>query len=208
MPRSDLLSPYVPGSSPIHHMPAPAKLAGAVAFALAVALAPRHAWSVYAAGGAVLIATAAFSGLSPRRILARLLLVEPFAVGVALLSLLEPRGVEIFLALLAKSTLCLLCFVLLGMVTRFTDLLHALRTLRVPALIVTILALTYRYLFLLSDEAGRMHRARSSRACARSRRLDWRLAATVIAQLFIRSSQRAERIHAAMCARGFGRERP
>lgn len=208
MPRPDFLSPYVPGSSPLHRMAAPAKLAGTAAFALVVALAPREAWRAYAAAAVLLLAASALSGLPPRRLLVRLLLVEPFAVGVALLSLLEPRGVTIFLALLAKSTLCLFGFVLLSMTTRFTDLLHALRTLRVPALIVTILALTYRYLFLLTDEAGRMRRARNSRTCVRRRRLDWRLTSTVIAQLFIRSSQRAERIHAAMCARGFGRERP
>lgn len=191
----------------LHRLPAPGKLAGAVLFVLAVALAPRHAWGVYAAAGLVLAAAAVLSGLPPRRLLARLLMVEPFAIGVALLSLLQPGGVGIFLGLVAKSTLCLFCFVLIGMTTRFTDLLSALITLRVPALIVTTLALTYRYLFLLIDEAGRMQRARSSRSCARGRRLDWRLAATVVAQLFVRSSERAERVYAAMCARGFGRER-
>ncbi|HEY7728329.1 MAG TPA: cobalt ECF transporter T component CbiQ [Candidatus Eisenbacteria bacterium] len=206
--RPDPLSPYQPGSGPLHRLPATAKLAVTVALVLVVALAPRRAWGVYAVAGLVGLVGAALSGLPPRRLIARLLTVEPFAVGVALLSLLQPGGLGIFLALLAKSTLCLFGFVLLAMTTRLTDLLHALRALRMPGLIVTTLALTYRYLFLLVDEAGRMRRARSSRTCEGSRRLVWRLTATVIAQLFLRSAERAERVYAAMCARGFGRERP
>jgi cobalt/nickel transport system permease protein len=205
--RPDLLYPYQPGSGPLHRLPAPWKLAGAVAFALVVALAPRGALGLYAAAGVLLIAAAALSAVPPGRLLARLLWVEPFAIGIALLSLLQPGGLGTFLALLGKSTLCLFCFVLVTMTTRFTDLLSGLRALRVPALLVSILALTYRYLFLLVEEGGRMQRARLSRSGVRRPGLGFWLGATVIAQLFIRSSERAERVHAAMSARGFGHER-
>jgi cobalt/nickel transport system permease protein len=205
--RPDLFSPFEPGSGPLHRLPAPGKLTGAVAFVLVVALAPRGAFGLYAAAGGLLAVAAAVSRVSPMRLLVRLLWVEPFAIGIALLSLLQPDGVRIFLALLTKSTLCLVCFVLVATTTRFTDLLIGLRTLRVPALLVSILALTYRYLFLLVEEAGRMQRARLSRSGVRRRGLGWWLGTTVIAQLFIRSSERAERVHAAMSARGFGHER-
>jgi cobalt/nickel transport system permease protein len=203
--RPDLF-PYVPGSSPVHRLPATGKLVGAVGLALVVALAPRDAWGLYAVAAAGLGAAAALSRLPPLRLLTRLLLAEPFALGVTLLSLFQPGGTGVFLSLLAKSNLCLAGFVVLGMTTRFTDLVRALLDLRVPTLIVSILALTYRFLFLLADEAGRMRRARLSRSGPRGR-LDRRLAAGLIAQLFIRSSERAERVYAAMCARGFGRER-
>jgi cobalt/nickel transport system permease protein len=207
-PRPEVLSPYFPGSSVLHRAPATAKLVGAVAFVIAVALTPRGAWGVLAGAAVALVAASALAGVPPRLLLGRLLVVEPFALGVAVLSLFQPGGVGIFLTLLAKSTLCLYGFVLIGMTTRFTDLLSALQTLRVPGLIVITLALTYRYLFLLVDEAGRMRRARLSRTCARAGRLDRGLTASVIAQLFLRSSERAERVYAAMSSRGFGRERP
>jgi cobalt/nickel transport system permease protein len=203
--RDELLRSYRHGASLLHRLPAVAKLLGALAFVAGVVLLPRGAWGGIAGAAAALVAAAALSRVPPSRLLARLLLVEPFAVGVAVLSLFQPDGPRVFIGLLARSTLCLFCFVLLGATTRFTDLLHALLRLRVSPLLVTILALTYRYLSLLVEEADRMRRARASRTCAPAR--DWGLAATVIAQLFIRSSERAERVYAAMCARGWSHER-
>jgi energy-coupling factor transporter transmembrane protein EcfT len=48
-----------------------------------------------------------------------------------------------------------------------------------------------------------MRRARNSRTFHRGRRLRWQTLATVVGQLFVRSSERAERIYDAMCARGW-----
>jgi len=61
----------------------------------------------------------------------------------------------------------------------------------------------HRYLFVLMDESERMHRARASRTFTHTRRFQWHTLATVVAQLFIRASERAERIYDAMCARGW-----
>jgi len=82
-------------------------------------------------------------------------------------------------------------------------MLRVLRQMRVPALLITTLALMFRYLFVLADETQRMRRARASRTFARGRGVAWRTLATVAGQLFIRASERAERIYDAMCARGW-----
>ena len=71
------------------------------------------------------------------------------------------------------------------------------------ALLVVTLALMHRYLFVLVDETARLRRARRSRTFTTGRVFGWRLTATVAAQLFIRTSERAERVYAAMCARGW-----
>jgi cobalt/nickel transport system permease protein len=92
---------------------------------------------------------------------------------------------------------------LLANTTPFSDLLRVLKRLHVPALLVTTLALMYRYLFVLIDEAQRMKRARTSRTFSSKRSWTWHMSATVISQLFIRASERAERIYDAMCARGW-----
>ena len=104
-----------------------------------------------------------------------------------------------------RSTLCLLTMVLLSNTTPFSAILQVLRRVRVPGLFVTTLALMYRYLFVLVNEAERMHRARASRTFTRksSRHHLWRALGTVIGQLFVRSTERAERIYAAMLARGW-----
>jgi cobalt/nickel transport system permease protein len=198
-----LLSPYHHRSSPVHRFPAIGKVAGAVTLVFTVVLLPRTAWTAYGACGAALVLIAALSRIPARRLAKKLLLLEPFVLGVAALSLLQPGGTSVFLAMLTKSTLCLFSIVLLSSTTRFSDVLRVLWRLRVPRLLVTSLALMYRYLSLLVDEAARMHRARRSRTFLPGRVLAWSSSATVAAHLFVRSSERAERVYAAMCARGW-----
>jgi energy-coupling factor transporter transmembrane protein EcfT len=48
-----------------------------------------------------------------------------------------------------------------------------------------------------------MRRARASRTFTLRRRFQWHTLATVVGQLFVRASERAERIYDAMCARGW-----
>ena len=198
-----LLEPYHHQRSAIHRLPAGLKTGGALAFVLAVVLLPRASWTAYGAGAALLLLLVGLSRIPPRALTRRLLLVEPFALGVALLSLLQQDGLRVFAATLTKSTLCLFCMVLLSSTTRFSAILRVLWRIRVPSLLVTTLALMHRYLFVLADETGCMLRARRSRTFSRDRASAWRSSASVIAHLFVRSSERAERIYAAMCARGW-----
>jgi cobalt/nickel transport system permease protein len=111
--------------------------------------------------------------------------------------------VEVFTLILVKSTLCLFTMILLANTTPFSEILGVLRRLRFPAVLITTLALMYRYLFVLIDEAERMKRARLSRTFAPRRARTWVSLSTLIGQLFVRSSERAERIFHAMTARGW-----
>jgi cobalt/nickel transport system permease protein len=201
--RDRVLSPYQHGSSAVHRLPAGAKLAAAVACILLIVLLPRTAWWAYAAIGALLVVLAFITRANLRQMLVRLLLLEPFVLGVALLALLRPGGAALFLSMLAKSTLCLACMILLTATTRFSDLLAVLWRLRVPSLLVTTLALMHRYLFVLLEEMERMQRARRSRTFVAGRSSAWRNSAQVAGQLFVRTSERAERVYLAMCARGW-----
>jgi cobalt/nickel transport system permease protein len=203
MLRDRLLSPYQHGVSRVHEWSAGRKLGTALIGVVLVVLLPRGAWSAYAAAAAGLIAVALAARLDLRQLGLRVLLVEPFVIGIALLALLRPGGLPVFLSIVAKSTLCLAIMVLLTATTRFTDLLGVLWRVRVPALLVTTLALMYRYLFVLLDESARMQRARRSRTFVPSRTDAWRGAAEVAGLLFVRASERAERVYLAMCARGW-----
>jgi cobalt/nickel transport system permease protein len=198
-----LLSPYLQRPSLIHRLPAIWKLIGAISFVVGTVLLPRAAWTGYTVSGAALLLIAGLSRIPPLQLGKRLLSLEPFVLGVALLSLFQAGGLTVFLAMLAKSTLCLFCMILLSSTTPMSELLAVLRRFRVPGLLVTTLALTYRYLFLLAHEMERMRRARRSRLFVRQRFSAWRSTATIIAQLFVRTSERAERVYAAMCARGW-----
>jgi cobalt/nickel transport system permease protein len=138
-----------------------------------------------------------------RSLFKRMLLLEPLVLGVAGLMLFQPGGGKIFAAVMFKANLCLLTTVLLANTTPFTELVRVLQRLRVPWLFVTTLTLMHRYLFVLADEAERMRRARASRTFIHGRRFQWQALSSVVGQLFVRASERAERIYNAMCARGW-----
>lgn len=198
----DFLDKYSRLDSPIHRLPAGLKLAGTIGLLLAIVLPPRAHW-IHAAAGAVLLAALSISRIPPAFALRRILFLEPFILGVAVLALFQPGGPVLFASLILKGTLCLLAMVLLSNTTPFSKILGVLRAIRVPGLLITTLALMYRYLFVLMDESQRMQRARRSRTFSAGRTRNWRSLSTVIGQLFVRASERAERIYAAMCARGW-----
>jgi cobalt/nickel transport system permease protein len=200
--RHDFLDRYSRLDSPIHRLPAWVKLVTALALVATVLLIPLSRWPLFSAVAGVLVVVAGLSRIPWLFLARRLLMLEPFVIGVAALALLRPDGWRIFLLLLARCTLCLLVMVLLANTTPFWRLLGTLKSAGMPALLVTTLSLMYRYIFVLADEAQRMKRARSSRTFTRRRGRIWHATSTVAGQLFIRASERAERIYAAMCARG------
>ncbi len=189
--------------SAVHRLPAAAKLAGALALVLAAVLLPRTHWVPLLVLAAILAGIAAASRLPALFLARRLLLLEPLVLGVAGLTWFQPDGARAFAVVLLKTNLCLLTTVLLANTTPFTEMLRVLKRLHVPWLFVTTLTLMHRYVFVLADEAERMRRARASRTFARGRRRQWQALSTVAGQLFIRASERAERIYDAMCARGW-----
>ncbi|NQU12094.1 cobalt ECF transporter T component CbiQ [bacterium] len=201
--RHDFFDRYSRRTSPVHRRPAALKLGAALAVIAITVTLPANAWAWFAALAATLALVVALSGIPPRYLLVRLLCWEPFIIGVALLSLWQPGGARVFAGVVVKSSLCLLTMILLANTTPFDALLGLLRRVRAPGLLVTTLALMYRYVFVLVDEAERMHRARISRTFSRRRRGLWQVLGTVIGQLFVRSTERAERIYAAMGARGW-----
>jgi cobalt/nickel transport system permease protein len=201
--RANLFDRYSYSDSPIHRRPAALKMAVALAIVIATVVMPIGRWDGFVVIALVLIGVAAVSRVPGTFILRRLVMLEPLALGVAGLTLFQPHGGRVFATLLAKTTLCLLTMILLSNTTPFSALLDVMKRARVPDILVSTLALTYRYLFVLVDEAQRMRRARASRTFRTQRMWTWRALATVIGQLFVRSTERAERIYAAMTARGW-----
>jgi cobalt/nickel transport system permease protein len=201
--RHAFLDRYSRLESPIHDLAAGTKLAAALILSLAVVLVPAGRSWFFSAVACFLVVVGIASAIPARFILKRLLLLEPVVLGIALLQLLRPNGGESFLLILVRSTLCLLTMILLSNTTPFAEILGVLQRVRLPWIFVTLLALMYRYLFVLVDEAERMERARRSRTFDRKSRRSWKSVATLVGQLFVRSSERAERVYAAMCARGW-----
>jgi cobalt/nickel transport system permease protein len=201
--RHDFLDKYSRLKSPIHSFSAEAKMIAAILLVLLVIMIPAAYAPVLAGVGLLLAVIAALSRIPFGFLLRRLLLLEPLVIGVALLNLFQPEGWRTFGLLLARSNLCLLTMILLSNTTPFPAILRVLGVMRFPRILVTVLALMYRYLFVLVDEAERLQRARVSRTFSTGRCLQWSLYSIMIGQLFVRSTERAERIFMAMRARGW-----
>ena len=187
----------------VNRLPAGLKLALALAIIVGTIAAPAG-WQAWFVGIAILlVSTAMVSAVPFGFLLRRLLLLSPFVAGVLLANALHPTAQGSWPLLAARSGICLFTVILLSNTTPFSRILDVLRRLRVPGVLITTLALMHRYLFVLVEESERMRRARASRSFNRRRRKRWQVLGGVVGQLFLRASERAERIYDAMCARGW-----
>lgn len=202
--------------SPIHALNARAKLLVAVAFLVTLASFGRTQVSALSPLAFLLVSWALLGTVSLRWILARIVLPVGFLSVFGLANVVFDRRVELILlgvplsagllswfSIVLRSILSLAVVLLLVATTGMMPLAGALQRLGVPRVLVSTILLLYRYLFVLSDEAARMNRARLARSFGR-RGLGMSAAAQILGQLMLRSMARAERIHAAMLARGFG----
>ena len=119
-------------------------------------------------------------------------------------------GLLRFISIVIRSWLSVQVAILLVTVTQFPDLIHALEHLRLPRMLVTVIAFLYRYIFVLSDEVLRLLRARQARSAVLPDQrgggnILWRaqVAGNMVGQLFLRSYERSDRIYNAMLARGY-----
>jgi cobalt/nickel transport system permease protein len=197
------LDRYARGSSVLHRLPAIVKLPAAVLLVVVTAFAGTgHAWLLLVET-ILLIAAVVVSRVPKIFLLRRILLFEPLMLGTALVGLVGPGGWPVFGLLLSRSNLAVTTMVLFANVTPFTEVLDILRRLRLPAVFVTIMSLMYRYLFVVIDQSERMSRARRSRTFTTKSARSWQTWSAVLGMLFVRSTERAERIYAAMIARGW-----
>jgi cobalt/nickel transport system permease protein len=108
-------------------------------------------------------------------------------------------------ALIVLKAVAVLTLVLVAWATAPWEVtLKALHALRVPGLLVQLLALTYRYLFLLGEEVVRLRTALRVRGYRNRANLhSYRTVGHVAGTLLVRSHERAERVGQAMRCRGF-----
>jgi cobalt/nickel transport system permease protein len=206
---------FVQVESAVHRLAPEAKLAGLVAFVVAVAITPRTEMVAFAVDAAVLLAAFATSRL-PVAVLARAVVIVPFVAFALLVPFVaDGRSIDVLGVALSvdglwaswnivvKAWFGATACILLSATTPIPDVRHGLSRLRVPRVMVAIAAFMFRYLDLLTEQLRRMRAAMTAR-CHDPRWL-WqaRPIASSAGVLFVRSYERGERIHQAMLARGF-----
>lgn len=222
--RSTFLERYLQGTSLVHGLDARVKILATLAFVLTTSLTPLHAWPALALLGALALAAILAARVPLLEALKRSSLVLPFA-GMVALSLpftragktlwsadllgwtltLTDDGLWAFASLLVKAWLSVWVSGLLVATTPFPALLAGMRGLYIPNVLVTLIGFTYRYLFVLVDEAMRLQTARDARSVGSGGTLLWRarVLGAMVGSLFIRSYERSERIYQAMVSRGY-----
>jgi cobalt/nickel transport system permease protein len=208
--------------SPIHRLDPRAKLIGLAGVTLVAVSTPLSAWPAYVACALALVTVAVLGRVPARTLWSRAKVVLPLVLFVAVFVPFvregEPvdlgpftvsrEGLETFATVGAKAILGTLSAVLLGATTSFPDVLHALERLKAPKLLVLIAAFMYRYLFTIVDEVQRMRAALAARGYAPRNALQAAAIGRVATALFLRTYERAERVHLAMLARGWRQSMP
>ncbi len=206
-------------NTPVHRLDPRTKLVLTLAYAVFVVSTPPTRVAAFVGYAGLLLWAIAWARVPVRYVAVRAAAVLPFSLlaaawlpflhggpvvelwgGALRLSLF---GLWLLAGVAVKSSLGVAAAVLLAATTPFPALVGGLRRLGAPAILVDGLTLTYRYLFVLIEEAGRLRRA----AAARGYRPRWLgqtlLIGQLIGQLFLRSYERAERVYGAMVQRGY-----
>ncbi len=110
-----------------------------------------------------------------------------------------------FASLVLKSVFSVAAALLLMATTGMDGIACALRTLRVPRIFVLQLVLTYRYIGVLLEEAGRSYRAYRLRAPGQ-KGIHPRAWGSFAGMLLLRTFERARRVYDAMLCRRFDGE--
>lgn len=117
---------------------------------------------------------------------------------------LSRRGLVVA-GLICLKALAIVTVVLVGLTTApLHTTLHAAHRLHVPGMLIQLALLSYRYIFLVTDELARLRVALRVRGYrSRPSRHSYRTIAHVSGTLLVRSHERAERVSQAMRCRGF-----
>ena len=226
--HAHFVDPYRDIASPIHRLDPRVKVGATLLFILSNVLLPDGAWLAFLASWLLMLGLSAYAGLGAGYAARRSFVALPFALAAVTEIFALPgrpvwsgaigpwaltatdAGLVRFASIVVRSWLSVQAAILMVAATRFPDMMHALRHLRVPGLLVSITSFMYRYLEVLIDEAGRLLRARESRSAGVPGQRSggsalWRarVAGNMAGQLFLRSYERSDRVYSAMVARGY-----
>lgn len=123
--------------------------------------------------------------------------VSGWRIGVA------PHGLDLAVTLACRAFAGLTCLLFLALTTPAADLAGGLRHIGVPAEIVEITLLIYRFVFLLTDTAESMHAAQAARLGYVGYRRHMKSLGVLIANLMPRAMARAEALETGLAARGW-----
>lgn len=201
--------------SPIHRLDARAKILTTLVFVVTVVSFDKHALAALMPFVLYPVVLIALGDLPLRYLFKKVLIAAPFAFFIGIFNPFFDREVLLhlgsvgisggwisFASIMLRFVLTVTAALVLIASTGFNQVCMALRKMWVPKVFVVQLLFLYRYIFVLTDEALRMVRARSLRTF-QGRGMGMGVFSSMIGQLLLRTLNRAQRIHLAMLCRGF-----
>ena len=165
------------------------------------------------------------SKIPPRKFVSRTVFIPVFAAVISIPILFLTYGNPIFKANLGAFTLsitweglqkfsvftvrawfCVASLILLTLSTGFDEILRLLSSMKVPTIVIQLFSLTYRYFFVLIYEVQRVLIAKEARTYVNRHTMNLeglKHSGVVLANLFMRTYERSERVYMAMKSRGF-----
>lgn len=201
--------------TPIHKLDPRTKLVTTLAFITTVVSFGKYEISSLTPFFVFPLVLCAMGNVPLAYLLKKLALVSPFAIFIGIFNPLLDRDILIhlsgigisggwvsFASILIRFALTAGAAFTLIAVTGFNAVCMALQKLGTPKVFVVQLMVLHRYMFVLVNEASRMVRARSLRSF-NSDRSGMKSYGPLLGHLLLRTVDRAQRIHLAMCCRGF-----
>lgn len=202
-------------SSPLHHLHPLCKLLVTVVYIVTLVSFPKYALFPLIVMALYPVLLFQIADIPLRLCFHKLRFILPLVCAVGLVnpfldhtplfllgSLTVTGGVVSMLTLMGKGILALTASFLLIATTPIDTLCAALRKLHVPAILTTLLLLTYRYIGLMLEEVSVMSQAYSLRAPGQ-KGIHISAWGSFLGQLLLRSIDRAGELYHAMLLRGF-----
>src|ERR1700687_6044294 len=199
---------YRHASTPAHHLDPRAKLAVALLFTGVVLLSPHLSFAKGTAYAGFLLVAAVSCRVPAGLLMRRIGALVPFILLMGISAWLSRLSKEQALQIFGKAFLSLGAMTVLSFAVPFPDMLRALQEMHVPRLFILFLAFLYRYGAVLGRETIKVERGWKARYFGQVRKNPWQQLGHILSALLIRSYERAERVYAAMLARGFSLSSP
>jgi len=201
--------------SPVHRLDPGIKVLTTLFFIITVVSMDKYSVSGLLPFFIYPVYLASMGNISRKYIARKLLYLSVFALFIGIFNPVFDRstafqlgGITVtggwvsFASIMVKYALTVSAALVLLAVTGFHRICGALERFRVPPVFIIQLMFLYRYIFLLVEEAMGLSRARALRSFS-SKGMSFRVFVPLLGQLLLRTLDRAQRIHLAMCCRGF-----
>lgn len=107
------------------------------------------------------------------------------------------------LTLYLKALATVSCLYFISLNTPMNSIINFLKKIRIPMIIIELMELIYRFIFIIWEQAGRIHTAQNSRLGYLGFKRSLKSLGQLLSMVFIKSMNRVERIDIALESRGF-----